>query len=218
MLAVSVLFVELEIVLVELFLDALKGLLVVGVGVGKRNALWLVDVVAFVPDTPLGVEEDVPNPENPVPLCEGLLSVDGTAVLKIELVLVKDEGCAAVPKIELVCVAFETPLLEDVTFGLNRHSEKIPIVDGDLVVLNILLLGGRWVDALLLEGAEFGPNKVPPRDSIFFRESRDDDPKVQSLLLETLLVAEESRSAKFGTPDSCLASLVSVSPLFAAIV
>ena len=208
MLAVSVLFVEPEAVLVELSLDELKRLLAVGVGVGKRNALWLVDVVAFVPNTPLGVDEDVPNPEK----------VKGGAVSRMELVVVEDNGCAAVSKIELVCVAFETPLLEDVTFGLNRHSEKIPIVDGDLVVLNILLLGGRWVDALLLEGAEFEPNKVPPGDSVFFRESRIDDPKVQSLLLETLLVAEESRSAKFGTPDSCLASLVSVSPLFAAIV
>ena len=81
-------------------------------------------------------------------------------------------------------VAFETSLLEDVAFELNRRRdgfldvsllgdtplepEKIPTVDEGLVDPNKLLLEGGWVDALLPEGAEFEPNRLPPGDSIFF--------------------------------------------------
>ena len=80
MLAVSALFVEPKAVLVELSLEALKRLLAVGLDVGNVNGLWLVEVVAFVPNTPLGREEDIPNGSKPVVLFEGLLSVDGAFV------------------------------------------------------------------------------------------------------------------------------------------
>lgn len=101
--------------LVGLSLDALKRLLVVGIDVENLNALWLVGVVAFVPNTPMEVQEDVPNAEEPVALCEGPLSVDDAAVPKIELVLVEDEGCTAGPKIEPVVVEDEgcTAAVED---------------------------------------------------------------------------------------------------------
>ena len=71
-------------------------------------------------------------------------------------------------------VAFETPLLEDVALEPNRfrdgaldvsllgdrrsEAENIPSDDEDLVVPNKLLLGGVWVDALLLS----------PRDPVLF--------------------------------------------------
>ena len=66
-------------------------------------AFWVGagDANEFVPNTPLGMEEDVPNPEKPVALCE---APDGTAVPKIEPIVVEDVGCAAVPKIEPVVV------------------------------------------------------------------------------------------------------------------
>ena len=55
-----------------------------------------------MPNTPLGVEGDIPNPKGTVVLCEGSLTVEGAAVPKVEPDLVKDEGCAALPKAELV--------------------------------------------------------------------------------------------------------------------
>ena len=80
--AVSVLPVEPKTVLVDVSLDALKALLAVGIGVVNLNASCVVEVVAFVSNMPLGVEEDVPNPEEPVALCEGSLCVDSTPVPK----------------------------------------------------------------------------------------------------------------------------------------
>ena len=94
-LVVSVMLVEPKAVLVDVSLDAPKRLLAVGIGFVNLNVSWLAEVVTFVPNPPLGVEEDVPNLEKPVALCEGLLSIDVAAVLKIESVLVEDEGCTA---------------------------------------------------------------------------------------------------------------------------
>ena len=94
-LAVSVMLVEPKAVLVDVSPDALKRLLAVGIGFVNLNVSWLVEVVAFVPDPPMGVKEDVPNPENLVALCEGPLSIDVAAVPKTEPVVVKDEGCIA---------------------------------------------------------------------------------------------------------------------------
>ena len=74
------------------------------------------------------------------------------------------------------------------------------------------------MDTLLIEGAEFGLNRLPPRDSVLFRDSRVDGLGIELLLLEMLLGAEEPKKAKVATPDSFLASLVSVSPLFSAVV
>ena len=131
-------------------------------------------------------------------------------------------------------VAFETSLLEDVALEPNTprdgvldvsllgdtplEPEKTATVDENLVVPNKLLLEGGWVDALLPEGAEFEPNRLPPGDSVFFCDSSIDDPNVQLLLPGTLLVAEEPKLANLGTTDSFLASLVPVSPLVPAVV
>ena len=92
MLAVSVMLVEPKAVLVDVSLDALKRLLAVGTGFVNPNVSWLVEVVAFVPNPPLGVEKDVPNPEKPVTLWKGPLSVDVAAVPKTEPVVVEGEG------------------------------------------------------------------------------------------------------------------------------
>ena len=80
--------------------------------------------------------------------------------------------------------AFETPLLEHVAFEPNRlrdgdldksllgdtllEPEDTSNADEGTVVSNKLLLEGVWVDALLRKGAEFGPNKLLPRDSVRF--------------------------------------------------
>lgn len=57
-----------------------------------------------MPNPPLGVEEDVPNPEKPVALCEGPLSVDVAAVPKTKPVVVEDEGCTAALEIPVAVV------------------------------------------------------------------------------------------------------------------
>lgn len=91
---------------------------------------------------------------------------------------------ALAPNRPPIGVAFETPPLEDVAFEPNKPrdkgldvsllgdtiwgSEKIPSVDGDLVIPSKVLLGESCKDALLLEGAKFEPNRLPPRDSVFF--------------------------------------------------
>lgn len=69
------------------------------------NVSWPVDVVAFVPNSLLGVEEDVPYPENlvkPDVICGGSFSVDVVAVPKTEPVVVEDEGCTAALGIPVV--------------------------------------------------------------------------------------------------------------------
>ena len=75
-LAVSEILVELE--------SVLKRLLAVGIGFVDPNVSWLVEVVAFVPNPPLDVKEDVPNPEEGNALCERPLSVDFAAIPKAE--------------------------------------------------------------------------------------------------------------------------------------
>ena len=121
-------------------------------------------------------------------------------------------------------VAFETSLLEDVAFELNRcrdpvldvsllgntplEPEKIPTVDEALVDPNKLLLEEGSVDAFLPGAVEFEPNGPPSEDSVLFRDSSVDDPDVQLLLLGRLLVAEEPKLAKLGITGSFLASLV----------
>ena len=123
---------------------------------------------------------------------------------------------------------FEMPLLEDVAFkptGLRdedlvvsllgdapSEAVNIPNVDGDFFVPNVLILGEGWVDALLI-GAEIEPNTPSPRDSELLGGSRGGDPKAQLQLLGTLLVVEDPKSAKPGTPESFSAPLVSVTPL-----
>ena len=79
-------------------------------------------------------------------------------------------------------VAFGTPLLEDVAFEPNRFRdgdldvsllgdtplalENIPNVDEESVFPNRLLLGGVWVDALLMEDPKFEPKRPVPRDPV----------------------------------------------------
>ena len=81
-------------------------------------------------------------------------------------------------------VASETSLLEDAAFEPNRlmdgvfnvsllgdtplEPEEIPSVDEGLVDPNKLILAGRWVVALLPEGAESEPNGLALGDSVFF--------------------------------------------------
>ena len=229
-------------------------------------ASWLVELMVFMPNTPLGVEEDVPNPEQSVVLCEGPLCVDSAAVLKIEPVVLEDEGCNSAvevvsgvrvssgerfvqnstsvaaegalkllllglrsvvlkrpcadgasdvvlveePSPEKVAlgklmtvelafeagsladmalepnkppfgVSFETPLLEGLAFKLNGLRDgnldisllrdtllKAATVDEGLVCPNELLPKGVWVTALLIAGAEFEPNRLPPGDCVLF--------------------------------------------------
>ena len=90
MLAVSAMLVEPKAVLVDAPLDALKRLLAVGIGFVNLNVSWLVEVVAFVLNPPLGVGEDVPNPEKLVALCEGPLSVEIVAFVPNPSLGVKD--------------------------------------------------------------------------------------------------------------------------------
>lgn len=125
-LVVSVMLVEPKAVLVDVSLDAPKRLLAAGIGFVNLNVSWLVEVVTFVPNPPLGVEEDVPSPEKSVALCEGPLSVDVAAVLKIEPVLVEDEGCTAALEI-LVAVVSGIWVFQGNGFGPNSP----PVVEED---------------------------------------------------------------------------------------
>lgn len=100
-LAVSVMLAEPKAVLVNVSLDARRRLLAVGIDFANLNVSWLVEVVVSVPNPPLGVEKDVPNPEKSVALCEGPLSVGVAALPKAGPVVVEDEGCTA---------AVETPI------------------------------------------------------------------------------------------------------------
>ena len=82
------------------------------------------------------------------------------------------------------------------------ESENIPTLDEDLAVPSRPLLEGGWVDTLLLEGAEFGPIRLLPGDSVFFEDPGVDDPKLQLLRVGMLLVVEEPNSAKLGITES----------------
>ena len=126
MLAVSAMLVEPKAVLVDAPLDALKRLLAVGIGFVNLNVSWLVEVVAFVLNPPLGVGEDVPNPEKLVALCEGPLSVDVAAVPKTEPVVVEDEGCTAAVEMPVTVVS-RTWMFEGERFVLNSP----PVVEED---------------------------------------------------------------------------------------
>lgn len=75
-LAVSEVLVDLD--------SVLKKSPAVGIDFVDPNTSWLVEVVAFVPNPPLGVKEDVPNPKEGDALCECPLSVDVAAVPKAE--------------------------------------------------------------------------------------------------------------------------------------
>lgn len=81
---------EPKAVLVDVSWNALKKLLAVGIGFVNLNALWLEEVVAFVPNSP---QEDVPNAE------------DVVAVPKTEPVVVEDEGCTAALEIPVAVVS-----------------------------------------------------------------------------------------------------------------
>lgn len=102
--AVSVMLVEPKTVLVDVSLAALKRLLAVGIGFAKLNIPWLVEVVAFVPNPPLGVEVDVPKPEKPVALREGPISGDVAAGPNKEPAVVEDEGCTAAAEMPVAVV------------------------------------------------------------------------------------------------------------------
>ena len=95
---------EPKAVLFDVSLSAPKRVLVIGVGVESLDVSWLVEVMGFVPNAPLGVEEDVLGPNKLDTLCEGPLSVDVAAVPKIEPVVVDDEGCTAGLKIPVAVV------------------------------------------------------------------------------------------------------------------
>ena len=130
MLAVSAMLVEPKIVLVEVSLDTLKssrtkvepkGLLVVGIAfvtlvfAVPLEVLGLEEVAAFVLELPLGVEKDVPNPEELGTPCGCTLSVDATVVPKTAPVVVEDEGFTAPVEI-LAAVVLGIRLLEDEGF------------------------------------------------------------------------------------------------------
>jgi len=121
-LVVSVMLVEPKAVLVDGSLIALKSPPVVGIGFVDPNVSWLVEVVTFVPSTPLStplvVEEEVPDLEKPVVLCVGPLSVDVVALLKIEPVVVEAKGRTAGLEIP-VAVVSGTWVFQDEGIALN---------------------------------------------------------------------------------------------------
>jgi len=92
-----------------------------------------VEVAAFVPNPPLGVEKDVPNWEKPAALCEDPFSVDVAAVPKTELVVVEDEGCTAAVEMPVAMVSgiwvFECE-------GFVPNSLPVVEEDKDLAVPN----------------------------------------------------------------------------------
>ena len=175
------------------------------------------------------VLEGKPKPEEPVML--GAVTRSKPVVLVSEAESLPTVALA--PNMPPFGVAFEMPLLEAVAFESNRLRDKdpgvsllgdtasevgtIPNVDRDCVVPNILLLGGGCVDALLI-GAEIEPNTPSLRDSKLLGGSNGGDPMAHLLLLGTLLVEEDPKPAKPGTPDFISAPLVPVSPLFSAVV
>lgn len=132
-LAVPVMLVEPKAVLVDVSLDAPKRLPVVGTGFVNLNVSWLVEVVAFLPNPPLGVEEDVPNPEKPVALCEDPLSVDVAAVPKTEPVVVEDEGCTAAVEMPVAVVSGIWVIEGE---GFVPNSPSVVEEDKDLAVPN----------------------------------------------------------------------------------
>ena len=117
-LIVSVILVEPKAVPVDGSLDALKRLLVVGIDFVNvnLNVLWLVEVVAFVPTPPLGVEED--------------------AVPETEPVVVEDAGCTAALEI-FVAVVSGMWLFQSVGFVPNSppvaEEDKSPAVPNEEV-------------------------------------------------------------------------------------
>ena len=155
--AFSVLLVEPKAVLDDVSPGAPKGLLAVGIGIVNLIASWPVEVVAFVSNTPLEVEEDVPNPEEPFPLCEAPLFVDSAAVPKIELVVVEDEGCTSVAEVVLGISMSEGE-------SFVRNSPPVVAEDGDSIVpeegVDHIDLRASWFEetalvsyGLLVEGA-----------------------------------------------------------------
>lgn len=64
----------------------------------------LVEVVVFVPNPPLDVEESNPNPEGPVAYCKNPFPVVGAAVPKIAPVVAEDEGCTAAVEMPVAVV------------------------------------------------------------------------------------------------------------------
>ena len=89
-------------------------------------------------------------------------------------------------------VAFETSLLEDVAFEPDRGRD--PILDVSLLgntplePEKISTVDEGSVDAFLPGSIEFELNGPPSEDSVLFRDPSVNDPDVQLLLFETLLV------------------------------
>ena len=133
-LAVSVVFVELDAVRFDVSPDALGRALAVGiVEVVTLFASWLAEAVALVPDKSLIGGESVLKPEKLVEHCEGVLFIDCVrppqresivieaevcATVHIKPVLAEDEGCAAGPKTE-PAVAVNSGCVATTEFTLN---------------------------------------------------------------------------------------------------
>lgn len=217
------LFEETAFVPERLLAERALELLLLGLSLVVRERLFANGVADAAP-------VELPNPGIPVAL--GDVSLD--ASLFVVLVAPKispvepafEAGSLASMTLEPDgppwCVAFETPLLEDVVFEPTRLGDgdldvlplgvtppklgNMPIADEDLAVPNTLLVEEGWGDAFLIEDAEFESKR------------RIDDPKLQLMLLGTLLVEEEPKAANSGTPDSFSGSLVPLSPPLSAIV
>ena len=141
----SVLLVELKAVLVDVSLPgALKRLLAVGFDTFDLCASWLVGVVAFGANTRLGVSKGL------VALCEGPLCVDGAAMPKMKPVVLEDEGCTAVPKVEPVVV------VEDEGCTAVPNIELV-VVEDESCTSAVEVVSGVWVS----EGEETPRNSLP---------------------------------------------------------
>ena len=93
--------------LADVFPDPPKRLLPVGIDLVNLNVSWLVEVVTFVPNPLVGVEEDVPNTEKPAKLCEGSLSdvIAGPKTSESEPLEVEDGGCTAAVEVPVTVVS-----------------------------------------------------------------------------------------------------------------
>ena len=120
-------------------------------------------------NTLLEVEEDIPDPEEPFPLCGAPLFVDSAALPKIESLVVEDEGCASMAEVFLgvsmsegesfvlnsppVVVEDEDSIVpkegvDHIDFRASRFEETAPVSYGLLAegALELLLLGLPLVD------------------------------------------------------------------------
>ena len=147
-------------------------------GEPNNEAVVTLGVPEFTPvETAFG---GLPKPEKSVML--GAVPKSRPVVIVFET----DSGATVVlaPNKPPFDVTFEISLLDAEAFEPNRLRDEdlgasllgdtpseagnIPNFDEDSVVPDILLLGGGWVDALLTEGVEFDPDRLPDRDTVLF--------------------------------------------------